>query len=271
MSLGAIVVPSAIEPGYFWLASMLVGLACSVGSASRLGLDPRPMYWTGVAAVAVGIWGSHLLGVLVNGTEGDLIWLRVWEGGKSWYGGLFGGALGALVGFRIARCPVLRYADAMVPAVVLGYAIGRIGCFFNGDDYGMPSSLPWAVQYGPDTEAFYDQAHTHLIDASARLTVPVHPTQLYHSLLGVFLFVGLSRVSTEPPGRRLALLALTYGTARFVLEWLRGEFSPLASGLSVQQWISLLLIMIGAALLVRQVHRAPSPRVIMTEAAAAEP
>jgi len=253
--LAPIVVESFADPTYLWDAGVVIGLAWAIRAANCAGLDPRPVFWAGIAAIAFGIWGSHLLGIPVYGTEGPLVWLRVWEGGKSWYGGLFGGALAAMLVFRLARRPVLRYADAMVPAVALGYAIGRVGCFFHGDDYGSPSSVPWAVQYGPGTEAHWAQVQAHLIDAAAPLTVSVHPTQLYHSLLGVILFVALSRVSPAPPGRRLTLLAFGYGCGRFVLEWVRGDFRPLGGGLSLQQWISLLLLAIGATLLLRQAQR----------------
>ena len=242
------VVTELVEPSYLWLACLLVALAWAVISATRLGLDSRVVYWTGVAGIALGLLGSHLLGLVVYDSDG-LSWWRVWVGGKAWYGGLIGGALGALVVLRLSGRPVLRYADAIAPAVMLGYAIGRIGCFFHGDDYGTPTSLPWAIRYGADTEALDGQVAQRLIDPQAALTVPIHPTQLYHSLFGLVLFVILSRIPAEPPGRRLGFLAAGYGIGRFFLEWVRGDFSPLALGLSLQQWISVGLIAIGAAIL----------------------
>jgi phosphatidylglycerol:prolipoprotein diacylglycerol transferase len=258
MILATLAIRSVVDPGYVWVASMLVAVLWSVIAANRVGLDPAPMYWAALAASAAGIWGSHLLGILVYHTEGQFIWLRVWEGGKSWYGGLLGGTLAALIAFRITGRPVLRYADAMVPATVLGYAIGRIGCFLHGDDYGTLSSVPWAVQYGLGTEAHWGQARAHIIDAADSLTLPVHPTQLYHSLLGLSLFGVLSLVRPEQPGRRLALFALGYGIGRFALEFFRGDFSAAFGPLSLHQAISLFLIAGGTALLLLARGGAPT-------------
>ena len=86
------------------------------------------------------------------------------RGGMTWYGGLVGGALGGLLGARIARLPLLMVANATAPAFLVGQMFGRIGCFLVGDDWGRPSDLPWAFAF-PDG-----------IDPT---DVPVHPTQLY--------------------------------------------------------------------------------------------
>ena len=251
----------ALDPAPFWIGGAFIGLAWATVVAHWESLDPAALYWSAVLGAAGGLWGSHLLGIPVYGTHGPLIWLRVWEGGKSWQGGLFGGAATAMLVLRVSRRPVLRYTDVLAAALPLGYAIGRIGCFFHGDDYGSPAGVPWAVQYGPGTEAHWAQVQTHLIDSSAPLTIPVHPTQLYHSILGVALFVVLSSVPKLPAGRRVALLALGYGIGRFALEWVRGDFRPFLGGLSLQQCICIVLMTIGVALLLRQARSAPAAAV----------
>ena len=84
----------------------------------------------------------------------------------SWFGGFAGGIAAGVWMMRRKRLPTLALLAAATPALAIGHAIGRIGCFLVGDDYGRPSSLPWAVAFPqglPPT------------------TVPVHPTQLYEA------------------------------------------------------------------------------------------
>ena len=87
--------------------------------------------------------------------------------GLVWYGGLIGGFLAASWVVWRARVDYLKAADAAAPALSLGYALGRIGCFLVGDDYGHPSTVPWAVAFP---------------EGYPPTSVPVHPTQLYEAL-----------------------------------------------------------------------------------------
>lgn len=254
--------PPPVDPGLFWLAAMLTAVACVVLNARRAGLDTVVAYWTAVAAAAGGVWGSHLLGIRVYGTDGEpWYWLRVWDGPKSWYGGLIGGAVSAFLALRLARKPLLRHADAIAPAVALGYAIGRIGCFLHGDDYGTVTSVPWAVRYRAGTEAFFAQVQHGLIPPSAQLTLPVHPVQLYHCAFGLLLFAFLSAMPAIAPGRKLAALGLGYGAGRFFLEAFRGDFAAGPLGLSLQQWISLALIA-ASGILLHQIRERPTQHIL---------
>jgi phosphatidylglycerol---prolipoprotein diacylglyceryl transferase len=242
-----------------WCAAMVVGVLATVESARRSRLDTRRMYWTAVCGVLVGLYGSHLLGLVVYGDGGVRhAWAQPWEGGKAWYGGLLGGALGVFLFLRLRRGPILAYADAVTPAVALGYAIGRIGCFVNGDDFGVRAQSAFAVRYGADTEAFHWQSEHGWLAGNATTSLPVVPVQLFHTLAGLVLFALLWR-PREQPGRRLGLLALGYGVERFLLEHWRGDFRPLVGPLSMQQLISLFLLIVGAALWLRgrNLGRAP--------------
>ena len=163
----ALALGNYVTPGIAWAAALVLATACAIRSAQRAGLDSRVMYWGGVCAVLGGIWGSHLLGIVVYGRDGDsLQWLRFWNGGKSYYGGLIGGGLCALGYFRIRGVSLLDYGDAMTPAVGLGYFIGRIGCFLNGDDYGIRTASRFAVEYPPGTEAHHVQVMNGWIAAN---------------------------------------------------------------------------------------------------------
>jgi len=177
---------SSVDPGILWGASLLAALLFTLRTAQREGLDPRAMYWAGTSAILFGLWGGYLLGFVYYGTDGrPWAWLRPWSGGRAEYGALLAGMLAIAIYLRVRKLPFLCYADAIVPAVALGAAIGRLGCFLNGDDFGTRSTLPWAVTFASGTEAYADHFNRGWIASGDPLSLPVHPVQLYasHSLL----------------------------------------------------------------------------------------
>jgi phosphatidylglycerol:prolipoprotein diacylglycerol transferase len=233
-------------PGVIWAAALVAALLHAVHSASRLQLDRRYMYWTGVWALLGGLWGGHILSRIVEGSSGGLwVWLQFWESSKSYFGGLIGGALAGAIYLRCRKLPLRPYADATVPAVSLGYAIGRIGCFLNGDDYGSITHVPWAVVYPPGAEAYAAHVSRGWISPGAAWSLPIHPVQIYASLLGLSMFVALAKWRPKRAGDRLCLFIGLYGAGRFAMEWLRGDFRAVLGPLSLPQVFSLLFI-VGA-------------------------
>lgn len=197
-------------------------------------------------------WGGHLLVVLSNPSlilDDPLRLLNFLDGAKGVFGAFLGAALfGSLYLLLYRRQPVLAYADAAVPAVMLGYAVARIGCFLNGDDFGTVTSVLWAVQFPPGTEAYAAHLNRGLIEAGASLSLPVHPTQLYHSAAGLVLFLLLTRWQGTWSGSRVALAMAGYGLLRFTIEWFRGDVSPVLGPFHASHLFSLAFIM-GAGLL----------------------
>jgi len=246
--LFAITMPAS-SFGLIWYAALLAALAYAVQSARRSGLNPRSMYWAVTLSIVGGLWGGNLLGLLVHGWNGPMAVLTVWEGGKSWYGGaILGGLVGGLF-FYFRKLPVLAYADASVPAVALGYCVGRLGCFLNGDDFGTRSHLPWAVSYPPGTEPYSDHLSRGWIASGASASLPIHPVQLYASFLGLALFVFLANWRPRHNGDRLSAFLVLYGAARFGMEqWLRGDFRAVVGPLSLPQIFSLLFIACGVGI-----------------------
>lgn len=239
-----------LDPGFVWAAALVGALACAVLSARRSGLDPREVYWASVVGLFFGIWGGHLLGIFYYGTDGrPWAWLRFWSGGQAQYGGLVAGALATVLFLKQRRLPLLSYADALAPAVALGVAIGRIGCFLNGDDFGALSRLPWAVQFPPGTEAYADHLSRGWINTNDAWSLPVHPVQLYCSLFWFGLFVLLAVWQPVRIGYRSSLLMIVHGVGRFVEQFLRGDFQPVAGPLSLTQVISIFIVAGGLVLL----------------------
>jgi len=133
-----------LDPGMVSVTSLLAALLYALRSARRDALDPRTAYWTSVVAIVFGLWGGRLLGIVYYGNDGPLgPWLSLGSGGRAEYGALIAGTVAALIFLKARNIPVLGYADALVPAAALGVAVGRIGCFLNGDDFGKPvAALP---------------------------------------------------------------------------------------------------------------------------------
>jgi len=240
---------AGLDPGVLWATALIVGLGYSLSCARRNRLDQRALYVAGLFGIVFGLWGGHLLGIFYYGTDGrPLAWLRFWSGGQAQYGGLIAGCTAVLLFLRFRKVPPLAYADAMAPAAALGVSIGRIGCFLNGDDFGSLSGLPWAVQFSPGTEAYSDHLARGWIHSTDALSLPVHPIQLYASLLWLSFFVILTVRRQQRPGLCLALFLILQGLGRFAEQFLRGDFQPILGPLSLTQIISLLFIAAGTGL-----------------------
>jgi phosphatidylglycerol:prolipoprotein diacylglycerol transferase len=250
---------AALDPGYVWAGALLGALAYAVRFARREGLDSRNVYWAGVFAIVFGLWGGHLLGIFYYGTDGrPWAWLRFWSGGQAQYGGLVAGAIAVLLFLKVRKISLLTYADVIAPAVALGVAIGRIGCFLNGDDFGSLSHLPWAVQFPHGTEAYADHLTRGWIAPTEALSLPVHPVQLYCTLAWLGFFAILVAYRPARPGLRLAIFAILQGVGRLVEQFFRGDFQSVLGPLSLTQIISLFCIAVGVGVWVYQRKEKPA-------------
>ena len=190
-----------------------------------------------IAGVLGGLLGAKLLWLVEHLGEEPFLDLLFSRGGMSWFGGLVGGVLAALVVMERKRLPKVAVLAAATPALAFGHLLGRIGCFLVGDDYGRPSDLPWAVAFPrglPPTD------------------VPVHPTQIYEAIglavLGWLLLRWRRRGvdDTVVVGRYLVIA----GALRFVIEFIRINVR-VVPGLSVAHLVSLALIVAGLVVLSR--------------------
>jgi len=148
--------------------------------------------------------------------------------GITWYGGLLGAiAIGAL-GCKIHGISIRIFTSCVAVGAAVGQAFGRIGCFLVGDDYGIPTSLPWGIAFplgAPPTE------------------IPVHPTQLYECFWLFFVAAVLWKRRKQSPflfGEYL----IANGVGRFAIESIRTN-TPIALGLTQAQWIGLTISLFG--------------------------
>jgi phosphatidylglycerol:prolipoprotein diacylglycerol transferase len=239
------VYPVLFRVGDFEVTSfgVLVGIAAMVGvwifgRELRRSALPDDATNAAVAGVIGGLAGAKLIWsieFLRTGSFWDLVFSR---GGLSWFGGFAGGIGTGLWTLHRYRVPLIRGFAAATPALAVGHAIGRIGCFLVGDDYGRPSDLPWAVAFPmgrPPTE------------------MPVHPTQLYESAaLGVLAWFLFRWRRTALPDRNvLARYLISAGAIRFLIEFVRVNAHVAGPFTLAQLWSAALI----AAGLVLTFHR----------------
>jgi phosphatidylglycerol---prolipoprotein diacylglyceryl transferase len=175
--------------------------------------------------------------------------------GLVWYGGFVLGTLGVLWMMRRRKLPAWPMADVTALALALGYAIGRIGCFLVGDDYGRPTDLPWGVKFPvglpPTTAGELRQAFHLAIPAAVpddRL-LAVHPTQLYETAtcLAIWGFGRWLFHRRPAPGTTaLAVLALL-SVERLLVEFLRAKDDRFLGGFTLAQAISVAVLLVVAA------------------------
>lgn len=201
----------------------------------RSGLPEQAMD-AAMAGVFGGLAGAKLIWAIEHAGRGEpFLDLLLSRGGLSWFGGFAGGLLAGVLVLRWRRVSVLRVLAAATPALALAHAIGRIGCFLVGDDYGYPSRLPWAVAFP---------------EGLPPTTVPVHPTQLYETVALLPLVWLLLRWRRQGRSDRFVFGAylVIAGLIRFVIEFLRVR-QPIAGPFAVAHVAAALAIVVGVVLL----------------------
>ncbi len=191
-----------------------------------------------------------VLGVVLGGRLGYVLFYKpdyyllhpleifyVWEGGMAFHGGFVGVMAAMWLYVKKHGMRWLAVMDFLAPLTPIGLGAGRLGNFINGELWGRATDVPWAVVF---------PQHDML---------PRHPSQLYQfALEGVVLFLLLWLYSRKPrpAGAVSGLFLIAYGLFRFIVEFVREPdafLAPLPLGLTMGQWLSLPMIVIGAGLL----------------------
>ena len=215
------------------------GLRAGVAAEKIADLGP----WLIVGAIA----GARVWDVISYWREsfmGQPLWqiFAVWQGGLVYYGGLIGASLACVFYARWKSLPLWKLADILAPSIALGYVFGRIGCLLNGCCYGRACDLPWAIRFPPD-----NPLHPP--------TYPVHPTEVYESLLNLGLYGALAWLFRRRKfdGQVFAAYLVGYALLRSFVEMFRGDYPEhqhyLGGWATPAHLVSILILAAGLVLL----------------------
>lgn len=216
---------------------LIVGGYIALSEARRKRVHEEALLDAVLWGLVGGLVGARTVFVLFNPTpylEDPVELLRIWNGGLSAHGALIGGLIGLMVAVRRRRMALGKSADAVAPGIPAAIAVGRAGC----DIYGLPSTLPWAVEV---------------------LGTLRHPAQVYSILGNALLFWWLwrRRAHVGYDGEQLVQFAIGYSLFRFALDFTRGRV--MWGPLSATQWVSFALILILSVLHVGLRYRGRQP------------
>ena len=180
--------------------------------------------------------------------------------GLVFLGGLIGAVVAVTIVLNKYEVSWLKFADQLAPLILLGYAIGRLGCFLVGDDYGIPSNLPWAMSFPeglpPTTTSVFEYQFPWVdISGLPAGVIKVHPTQMYETLICSILFYLLwsKRNNILVPGSLFFQYLILAGFERFVIEFLRTNEKYVFDIFSGAQILSILMIIIGSYFLLNPI------------------
>lgn len=231
----------------------------------RMGRDPDLAGDLLLGALVGGILGAKLYYVLLNWelTVQDPLGMLFSRAGLVWYGGFLGGAAGVILMIRRRGEAIWPLADGIAPGVALAYAVGRMGCFLVGDDYGRPTDSWVGIAFPegapPSTagnlrESFGVSVPPSVPDSTV---LAVHPTQLYEIGLSLLIFALLWRLRGDrPAGWIFSLWLVLAGLERFLVEFFRAKDDRFFGVLTLAQLISIGLVVVGLGLMNRSEARA---------------
>jgi len=224
--------------GLFVALGFTVGIILSLICAKREKIAAQLIVDLALYVVIAAIAGARLFYVLGQPAyycHNPLEIIMVQNGGLVFLGGLLLAILAVVIFARRKNIPLLSLLDAITPGTALGYAIGRLGCFFNGCCFGLPTNLPWGIEFPSGSLAAFYCPGEHL-----------HPTQLYSSLIVLILFLGLLWLykNKKFSGQIFFSGLIGYSLYRFLIEFLR--YSPIHwLYLTPSQWIAILIFIFG--------------------------
>ena len=208
--------------GVFVALGFVTGILVTVKLGKDQGIPPQQVMDMAFFMILWAIVGSRLLYILINVSyyrAHPLDAFKIWQGGLVFSGGLIAVA-GAMTWYlRRHRLSFWVTGDLWAPALALGQALGRIGCFMAGCCYGQPTDLPWGVIF----------CHPHTL---APQNIPLHPTQAYSALGGFAIFFILLFLYSRRKfqGQVFLWYLILHSTARLFVERFRGDERGLLPG-----------------------------------------
>lgn len=249
--------------GIMLMAAFLIAGWVFAKSLAREGLEPTIAWDSVVVAV---------IGGLVGGKIYYAVLMKDWSaltsrGGLVWYGGFIGGVAAVAAYMWWKKHGIPRMSDLVAPALAAGYSIGRVGCFLVGDDYGVPTSVPWGVSFpmgSPPTSArmLTQEFGVQLPPGTPPETIfAVHPTQLYEVFIAFAIFVLLWRMQRHGHARGwlFGIYLALMGMERLFVEIFRAKDDRFVGPFTLAQLISVIMIVVGGWLVARNQRKVTVP------------
>src|SRR6266508_1070796 len=230
--------------GVIVAASYLLAVWLSMKEARGNGLEPQVVLDFAVFALIGGLIGARLYFVLFSQPAYFLQnpWkiLAIWRGGMGVIGSLIGGFVVAVWFCRARKLSFWQLGDTLAPGMAFGQSFGQLACLLNGDSYGKPTDLPWAIIYTDPR-------------SMAPLNIPLHPIEIYEMVayFSVFLIVWFIRSKTVVRGYVFSSYIAGYAVARFIVEFFRGNPAIFAWGIPAAQVFSAAMILTAGFLFIR--------------------
>jgi phosphatidylglycerol:prolipoprotein diacylglycerol transferase len=246
LKIGGFTIPTY---GFLLAIGYLVGLFTAVHYARKEGFDPNKMLDLGLLVALAALFGAKLFLIFQDfsfylANPREMFSLALLHSGGIFYGGFLTAlAMGLIYAWR-KKWRILKVVDAFAPGIILGHAIGRLGCFSAGCCWGLPTHVPWAVTF---TNPF-----SHDV-VGVPLDVPLHPAQLYEAgaNLGIFLFLRWRYARKKFDGEIFAIYLMSYAAWRFFVEFFRAHDADAmlwGGAISTAQVFSVVGLLAGAAL-----------------------
>ena len=258
--------PRLISIGSFFLPTygtlvalgFLLGLFVTVRLARRAGLKPDPIVNLAIYSALSGLLGAKILMLLFDfptywARPGEIFTRETLQAAGVYQGGLVLGLIVATWYIRSQRLPWLTTFDVFAPGLAAGHAIGRLGCLAAGCCWGIETHVPWAI-------TFRNWQAAQL--TGVPLGRPLHPTQLYEALAEAIIFAILLWRIRRPhtQGAIIGLYLILYSVSRFAIEFYRFHEQPTQLGLSLTQWMSIGLLLLGVWILLKRSAKPAVPR-----------
>ncbi len=257
--LGAIPSPSANSIDIGPLTLNAYGLCIGVGVVAAIafgrarwgarGGRPDDVSDIAIWAVPAGLIGARIYHI-INDWRPWHEWIEIWNGGLGIGGGLIGGVLAGYLVAKRRGLDVKEFIDAVMPTIPIGQAFGRVGNWFNQENFGRPTDLPWSLEIDAD----------HRPSGFAEFET-FHPAFLYEAVWNVALvivLVRLDRLGVLKKGMMLPMYMVGYGIGRLMIEAIRIDPAPEYLGLRFNLWVYGAAVLIGIVWIVRFSGNQPS-------------
>ena len=235
--------------GVIMACSMLAGIILAFYTCKKKGYKTDIIFDLALAILPLAIVGARVYFCIFYGVDSFAEAIAIWNGGMAIYGGVIGGVIGVFIVSRVKKIPFLDLCDIAAPCLILGQCLGRWGNFVNQEAYGYATE---SLQFFPFSVFIENCNQAVCTCGGSGWHMATFFYESFWNAIGVaVLLIVLNKVKIR--GITTASYFIYYGFGRAVIEGMRTD-SLMFLGLRVSQWLSILLILLGVALIVLMLY-----------------